>query len=404
VTAEAPARIVIIGAGQAGGWAAKTLRDEGFEGDITLVGAEPHPPHARPPLSKAVLAGTADPAVTHLFKPALFQGLRVDWRARAEAVSIDRARRKVDLRDGQAVPYDRLLVCTGGHARTLDVAGAREAGVFTLRSIDDAIALRAALQPGRALLVIGGGWIGLEVAATARKLRLEVRVQEALPRLCARVLPPALSEVLRALHERNGVAVSCGTTVDRFARRSDGRVAALLADGTEAIGDVVVAGIGLVPNDALARQCGLACDRGILVDASCATSDPCVFAAGDVTVMPGGMRLESWQNAQDQGIAAARAMLGRPVRYEPLPRFWSEQHDTMIQILGLPGPDDDVVFRGDVAASRFVAFTLEGGRVRSAVAFNAARDLRAARALIEQRAIVDRAALADATQDLPKLA
>jgi 3-phenylpropionate/trans-cinnamate dioxygenase ferredoxin reductase subunit len=295
-----------------------------------------------------------------------------------------------------------LLICTGGRARMLDIAGAQEAGVRTLRSIDDALALRTALLPGRKLLVIGGGWIGLEVAATARKLGVDVHVIEALPRLCARVLPPALSDLLHALHERNGVAISCGTTVTRLQRRPDGRVLAV-GDGIEVVGDTAIAGIGLVPNDALARECGLECDRGIVVDASCATSDPRIFAAGDVTVMPGGVRLESWQNAQDQGIAAARAALGLAVRYQPLPKFWSEQHDTMIQILGLPGVDDEIVFRGDVAANRFVAFALRNGRLQAAVGLNAARDLRAARALIEQRASVDPAALTDPTRDLAKL-
>jgi 3-phenylpropionate/trans-cinnamate dioxygenase ferredoxin reductase subunit len=251
--------------------------------------------------------------------------------------------------------------------------------------------------------VIGGGWIGLEVAATARKLGLEVRLLEALPRLCARVLPAALSDVLLALHERHGVTVTCGASVARFERGPDGRITATLGDGTSVSGDAAIAGIGLVPNDALARDCGLACDRGILVNASCGTSDPHVFAAGDVAVMAGGMRLESWQNAQDQGIAAARAMLGHAVRYEPLPKFWSEQYDTMIQILGLPGVDDDIVFRGDVTANRFVAFTLNGGRVQSAVAFNAARELRAARALVERRTAVDAAALADPGTDLSKI-
>ena len=403
MTSEGLSRIVIIGAGQAGGWAAKTLRDEGFRGEITLIGEEPHPPHARPPLSKSVLSGAAEPAVTHLFKPALFEGLRVDWRASTAAVSIDRTRQEVRLSDGETVLYDRLLICTGGRARLLDVPGARGARVCTLRSIEDAVALRAALQPGRMLLVIGGGWIGLEVAATARKLGLAARVLEALPRLCARVLPPALSGALRALHERNGVTVSCGTTVTRFERGSDGRVVAILGDGTSVTGDVAIAGIGLVPNDALASACGLACDRGVLVDASCTTCDPHIFAAGDVTVMAGGIRLESWQNAQDQGIAAARAMLGLSVRYEPLPKFWSEQYDTMIQMLGLPGVDDDIVFRGDAAANRFLALTLRGGRVQAAVAFNAARDLRAARSMVENHATVDRASLADTTMDLAKL-
>ena len=399
MTDAAPRRIVIIGAGQAGGWAAKTLRDEGFTGEITLIGDEAHPPHARPPLSKAVLAGTADALTTHLFKRPLFDGLRIDWRANASATAIDRARREVRLADGDAVPYDRLLMCTGGRARALDVPGAREAGVRTLRTIDDAIAMREELQPGRSLLVVGGGWIGLEVAATARKLGLHVQVLEALPRLCARVLPPRVCDVVRALHERNGVTIACDTTLSGFERRADGRIDAVLADGVRVAGDAVLAGIGLAPNDTLARASGLACDRGILVDARCATSDPDIFAAGDVAVMKGGMRLESWQNAQDQGIAAARAALDLPVCYEPLPKFWSQQYDTMIQMLGMPGAGDDVVFRGDVASGRFLVFTLSQGRVRSGIAFNAPRELRAARSLIESQVTVDPALLADASWD-----
>jgi thioredoxin reductase len=268
VSPGGPARIVIIGAGHAGGWAAKTLRDEGFTGEITLIGDEPHPPHARPPLSKAVLSGAAEPPVTHLFKPALFHGLRIDWRASAVAVAIDRERQEVRLRDGETVPYDRLLICTGGRARMLDVTGAQEAGVRTLRSIDDALMLRGALLPGRTLLVIGGGWIGLEVAATARKLGVDVHVVEALPRLCARVLPPALSEVLHALHERNGVAISCGMTVTRLQRQPDGRVLAV-GDAVEIRGPVggwfvwrqaepapvllVAGGSGIVPLMAMVR-------------------------------------------------------------------------------------------------------------------------------------------------------
>jgi 3-phenylpropionate/trans-cinnamate dioxygenase ferredoxin reductase subunit len=209
------------------------------------------------------------------------------------------------------------------------------------------------------------------------------------------VLPPVVSEALRALHELHGVTIACAATVSAFEGCSDGRIEAVLSDGTRRSADLAVAGIGMVANDGLARECGLACDRGIVVDASCATSDPHVFAAGDVAVMANELRLESWQNAQDQGIAAARAALGRAVRYQPLPKFWSQQYDTMIQILGLPGSEDDVVLRGDVAGNRFVAFTLRDGRISSGIAFNAPRELRAARTLIESQAQVDPALLAD---------
>jgi 3-phenylpropionate/trans-cinnamate dioxygenase ferredoxin reductase subunit len=401
-------RIVILGAGQAGGWAAKTLRDAGFSGHITLIGEESHPPHERPPLSKAVLAGTAGPASTHLFKPALFEGLRLDWRFGSRAVAIDRALQMVELADGGRVSYDRLIICTGGRSRKLEVPGAGDAPIHTLRSINDSLALHAVLRASRRLLVVGGGWIGLEVAATARTLGIEVHILEAMPRLCARVLPPALSDLLSALHERHGVTISRGVTVVHLERRNDGTTLATLDDGVKAVADCIVAGVGLVPNDELAQAAGLAWDRGVVVDRRCATSDPRIFAAGDVAVAPnahaeGIVRLESWQNAQDQGIAAARAALGQDVCYDPLPRFWSDQYGTNIQILGWPRSSHNIVIRGDIASNHFLAFAMDAGRIRAAVGFNAARELRAARKLVESQAAIDADTLSDTTRDLTKM-
>lgn len=402
-------RIVIVGAGQAGGWAAKALRDAGFAGALTLVGDEPHPPHERPPLSKAVLAGKADAASTHLFKPALLAGLALDWRAQTVATGIHRALQRVEIQGGDPIPYDRLLLCTGGRARMFDAPGAREHSIHVLRTLGDSKRLGAALQAARRVLVIGGGWIGLEVAATARSMGREVTVVETAPRLCARVVPPAVSALLLDMHARRGVSLRTGVGVARLEPALGGGTNAVLSDGTSVVADCLVAGVGLVPNDELARAAGLACDGGILVDARCATSDPRIFAAGDVAVGPnthaaGTVRLESWQNAQDQGIAAARAALGMEVHYDPVPRFWSDQYDTNLQILGWPRATDDVVVRGDVAQGRFLVLTLEGGRLHSAFSFNAARELRVLRKLIEVRAAVDPLRLADSSQDLATIA
>ena len=390
-------RIVVIGAGQAGGWAAKTLRAEGFPGSITLVGAEVHAPHERPPLSKAFLRDDVDPASTHLFKPALFSTLALDWRWGVSAKAIYRSDRYVELDSGEQLPYDRLILCTGGRARMLACPGADDDNVHVLRSIEDAQRLRRKLAVARDVVVVGGGWIGLEVAAAAATKGATVHVVEVATRVCARVLPAHVSALLQHMHESRGVRFSLGRAVVSLGR-SGGRSVVTLDDGATIEADCVVAGIGLVPNDELARAAGLACSGGIIVDTHCVTADPAIFAAGDVAVAPnrcarGPVRLESWQNAQDQGIAAARAALGLGVAYDPIPKFWSDQYDTNVQILGWPSGVADAVVRGDAASGRFLVFAMDGSRIRAVIAFNAGRELRPARALIDID--VDVARLAD---------
>ncbi|MBS0452267.1 MAG: FAD-dependent oxidoreductase [Proteobacteria bacterium] len=399
--------IVIVGAGQAGGWAAQTLRSEGFAGRVVLVGDEPHRPYERPPLSKAVLAGEAPEGSTALMKPEAFDKLHIDWRADTAVSAIDRAARQVRLQAGDAIGYDKLILCTGGRARRLDIPGADLPGVFTLRSIADARSLGAALLPGKRLLVVGGGWIGLEVAATARRKGMEVTVVEAAARLCERTVPPEISDHLLELHTAHGVQVLLGTGIESFAALPQG-LSAVLGNGQRLDCSAALVGVGMVPNDGLARAAGLQCDGGVWVDAQCRSSDPDILAAGDVAAWHGQwagrrMRLESWQNAQEQGIAAARSALGMAVNHQPLPWFWSDQYDVNLQIFGMPAPGHERVLRGDPASGSFVLFFLEQGKVVAALGPNAAKDLRFARRLIERGTHVDAQKLADLQIPLAKL-
>jgi 3-phenylpropionate/trans-cinnamate dioxygenase ferredoxin reductase subunit len=400
--------IVIVGGGQAGGWAAKTLRAEGYGGRIVLVGDEPHPPHERPPLSKAVLAGSAGPDVCHLFKPDAFAELALECEPGERALAIDRAAHTVLTDRNRRLHYDRLILTTGSRVRKLALPGADLPGVFYLRTIADALALRDRLTTDARLLVVGGGWIGLEAAATARKRGAFVTVLEAADRLCARAAPPELSEFLLRLHAAHGVEVRLGAGLESLRSGQGGGIVASLADGTELGAAAVLFGVGIVPNVELARDAGLEVRNGIVVDDQGRTSDPDIFAAGDVTDQPGArlgrrVRLESWQNAQDQAIVAAKAALGRDARHDPLPWFWSDQYETNIQILGLPERWPEAVRRGDPASANFSLFYLRDGAIEAVVSVNAPRDLRAARRLIEQRKQVRAADLADPAVNLQKL-
>jgi 3-phenylpropionate/trans-cinnamate dioxygenase ferredoxin reductase subunit len=361
---------VIVGAGQAGGRAAKTLRTAGYTGRIVMIGEEPHPPHERPPLSKAVLAGEAAPESTHLFSEGELARLGLECCYGTRAVSIDRAAKSVVLDLGEAIVYEKLILCTGSRVRRLQLPGADSPNVLYLRTIEDSMALRSRLGERGHLVVIGGGWIGLEVAATARKLGVTVSVLEALDRVCARTVPPEVSQHLQALHERNGVSLRLG-------------------QGVHAVDDeLVVVGIGVVPNVELAQAAGLAVDNGIVVDECGRSSDPHIFAAGDCANVPLAclgrrVRLESWANAQEQAVVAAKAALGQDVRYDELPWFWSDQYDLNLQILGLPARWTEPVVRGNPAGGSGSYFYLEGDRIVGIVSFNAPRDLRAAKRLAQ---------------------
>ncbi|WP_425307581.1 FAD-dependent oxidoreductase [Ammonicoccus fulvus] len=400
------AQIVIIGAGQAGGWAAATLRAEGYAGTIVLIGDEPHPPYERPPLSKAVLKGEAAPEHTHLMPADKFEALGLDFRPGTTVTAIDRDAREVVLGDGDRVGYDKLLLCTGGTARALPVPGGDLEGVLTLRTLADAEQLKSRLVDGARIVVVGGGWIGLEVAATARQAGAEVTVVEAMPRLCQRSVPEVISDYLLRLHEGHGVKVLLESGVEAITREGD-TLRVELADGTTLPADTVVAGIGLVPHTGLAEEAGLDVDRGVLVGPDCRTSDPDIFAAGDVAVADnpwhgGPIRLESWQNAQDQGIAAAKNAMGSEARHEPLPWFWSDQYDVNLQIYGIAKPEHTVVVRGTPDDGNFLVFFLDGDKMVSSMGPNGGRDLRMTKRIIERGISVDATALADPGTPLPK--
>lgn len=401
--------IVVIGAGQAGGWAARTLRDRGHDGRIVLVGRECRPPYERPPLSKGILDGVTAPEAATIFAKSVLEQLTIEWRAPVECLSIDRGNRCVLLSDGSTIAYDKLILCTGGRARPLSLPGGNLPGVFQLRSMEDALAIAARLEPGKRLVAVGGGWIGLEVAATANMRGLDVTIIEADARLCARTVPPPASSYLLSLHEQHRTQVLLGCNIERIEPDSAGGLVVALKDGRVLPADIIVVGIGLLPNDELARDAGLECRGGIIVDTQCRTSDERIFAAGDVTLAYNHwhdrrLRLESWQNAQDQGIAAAKAALGMNIQYDPLPRFWSDQYGIRIQMLGCPNSERGIlIVRQGRAAGHFMVFCVDSSRLLGAFSVNAASDLREARRILMSGRPVAPAALADPTFDLADL-
>jgi len=392
---------VVIGAGQAGGWGARTLRDSGFEGRIVLVGDEPHLPYERPPLSKSALLGESEVEDAFFWPREEYETLNIELRLGVSATAIDRAAHRVTLSDGETLVYDRLLLATGARPRLLDAPGADLAGVHYLRAIADTLAIRKDMAAGGGpALVVGGGWIGLEVAAALRKQDRPVVVAEFTDRLCGRAVTPAFSDWLLALHRGHGVDVRLNTAVERFEGDGGRLVRAVLSDGETVDCALAVVGIGVVPNSELAEAAGLAVDNGVVVDDQGRTSDPDIFAAGDLTNHPNPLlgrrvRLESWENAQNQAIAAAKAMLDQGAPYAEIPWFWSDQYDVNLQLIGLPEGWDSEVTRGDPAEGAFVTFYLKDGRIDGAVAVNNGRDLRFARRLMQRGTQVSPEELAD---------
>lgn len=383
--------IVIIGAGQAGGWVAKTLRDQKFAGKIVLLGDEQHPPYERPPLSKDVLLGSRSPESTYLWPFNKLAELDIDLMLGCRATSIDRINKVVTLSNGQVLAYDRLMLTTGSRVRKLGTSGATLPGIHYMRGINDTLAISQSLVPGSRLLVVGGGWIGLEIAAAARQRSVDVILVEASGQLCSRVLPLDLARYLQRLHEYRGVRTLLETTVTRF-RGKEHVEFAELSDGNQIAADTVVIGIGVVPNAEIASDAGLETNNGIVVNVFGRTSDDSIYAAGDVANQPDGLggrvRLESWSNAQNQAIAAAKAMLAADSPYQDVPYFWSDQYETKLQILGLFADYNEVVVRGD-QDSRFISFYMKGNKIAAVAVVNRPQDVAVARRLMQKDIAVD---------------
>lgn len=393
------ARVVIVGAGQAGAQVAFSLRQWGYGGGIVLVGDEPSPPYERPPLSKDFLKGELAEDKLYFKTAAWYADNRIELRVGQRVAAVDRARGVVRLEDGAELAWHVLVLATGSVPRKLPVPGADLAGVFELRTIADTHALRPCLKPGARLVVVGAGYIGLEVAAVARTLGLEVTVLEAESRVLARVAGPVVSEFFEAEHRRHGVDLRCGAKLRAF--EGEGRLeAALLADGTRIPCDAAVVGVGITPCDGLARDCGIECDDGIVVDRDARTSVARVFAVGDCATRPlvhygRRGRLESVHNAIEQGKLAAAAILGRDRPAEDVPWFWSDQYDLKLQIAGLSHGHDRIVVRGDPASRRFAAFYLQSGRLIAVDAIGSPMEFMASRQLIARAAAPDAARLGD---------
>ncbi|CCV10001.1 FAD-dependent pyridine nucleotide-disulphide oxidoreductase [Mesorhizobium sp. STM 4661] len=404
------AGMVIIGAGECGGRAALTLRDLSFDGPVTLIGDEPHLPYERPPLSKEAMTGEA-PAIKAIASDEMLAERSIRHIHSVQAVAIDRAARSVRLSDGSTLPYDKLLLATGSLPRRLPMPGLGPRCVY-LRTFNDALAIRAHLGAGKRIAIVGGGFIGLELAAAARKLGASVTVIEAQPRILMRGVPAEIAEVIHQAHEAEGVNILCGEGIATIAD-DGGEVRIALVGGRVIVADLAVIGIGAVPVTALAAEAELAIDNGIAVDAELRTSAPDIFAAGDCCSFPlavyGGrrVRLEAWRNAQEQGALAARNMLGAGEAHAAVPWFWSDQYGLTLQISGLSDEGRSTV-RRDLDDGAFILFHLaEDGRLVAASGIGpgnaVARDIRLAEMLIARRAKPAPEALGSQTVKLKSL-
>lgn len=392
-------KVVIVGAGHAGGSAAALLRTAAHEGEIVLVGEEPAPPYQRPPLSKAWLKGEADLESLLLRPESYYAEQNITLKTGVTAVSIDRAARSVTFSDGSTETYDALILATGSTGRRLPIPGADRPELIELRTMADAERLQAQLGPGRRLVIVGGGYVGLEAAASARSLGCEVVLLERLDRVLKRVASEPLSTFFTERHRAAGVDIRVNADVSAF---EDGGVR--LADGELIPADVILVGVGALANDGLARAAGLECDPagsgGIVVDETARTSDPNIYAVGDVTLRPVPvhgltLRLESVPNALEQARQAAHAIVDRPQVAPEVPWFWSDQYEVKLQIAGLPMEGDRMVVRGDPASGRFGVFHLSGDRIVCVEAVSAPPEFMAGKQLIQKRTPVDVAKLVD---------
>lgn len=400
--------VVILGAGQAGAQAAYSLRQGGFDGAIDLVGAEAEAPYQRPPLSKAFLLGTMS-AERLLLRPRdWYAAHAVTLHLSRSATAIDRRARRVRLDDGGDLAFDRLIIATGSRPRPLPVPGSELAGVLDLRSIADVERLRPLLVTGARVAIVGAGYIGLEVAAVLRSLGHAVTVLEQADRVLARVTSPVMSAFYTAEHRARGVAILTSVCVEAIVGRDGAVTGVRLSDGRVIDADIVLSGIGILPNDMLARDAGLDCGHGIVVDDDARTSDPAIFAAGDCTSRPlvhygRHGRLESVHNAIEQGKLAAAAILGQPRPALECPWFWSDQYDLKLQIAGLSHGHDRTVMRGDQAARKFAVFYYAGRQLLAVDAVNSAPEYIVAKRALEAGGTLDPDLVADQSLSMKEI-
>jgi 3-phenylpropionate/trans-cinnamate dioxygenase ferredoxin reductase component len=402
---------VIVGAGQAASEAAVALRQKGYAGRLLMFGDEAYPPYQRPPLSKAYLSGQAELQALNLKPATAYEKLGIEIRTHVRVEQLDAKARRVSLSDGTTQGYDRLILATGGRPRPLSVAGTRcghPSNLHYLRTIDDVNRIRQQLVPHFRLAIIGGGYVGLEVAAIATRLHVRVTVLEALPRVLARVTAPELSAFYEKVHREAGVEIHTSTQVERLELDPSGDAvkAIVCADGRVLPVDLVIVGIGLLPNVELAEQAGLAIENGIAVDESGQTSEPNIFAIGDCSSRPSSLygrriRLESVPNALEQARALAAVLCGLPCPAESPPWFWSDQYELKLQMVGLSRGYDTLVLRGDPSSRSFIAFYMKERRIIAADAVNSPAAFMFAKRIVGRQPLVDDvAALADVTVPL----
>lgn len=404
-----PSRIVIVGAGQAATQAATSLRAGGYDGHLVLLGNEGLLPYQRPPLSKAYLSGAMGLDRVVLKPMEAWIEDKVDVHLDAEVAALDRQAKSVTTRDGQTIGYDALILATGSRVRALACPGADLRGVHYLRSIADADGLGQDMQPGKRLVVIGGGYIGLEVAAVARKAGLEVVILEAAPRVLARVAPPVISDFFQTLHHDAGVTILTDVKVTAI-EGADCVAGVALADGRTIPADLVLVGIGIIPNAELARAAGLKAEDGIETDVDARTSDPAIFAIGDCASRPlvhygqRRGRLESVHNALEQAKLAAAAIMGLPRPVEETPWFWSDQYDIKLQIAGLSTGAAHSVVRGDPSQKRFAVFHLDAdNRLLAVDAINAPPEFIVGKQVIARHGQLAPARLADMSVSMKEI-
>lgn len=402
-------RIVIVGAGQAAAQAAQSLRQGGYKGQLTIVGDEVALPYQRPPLSKAYMKGEMAEERLYFRPASWYEDNQIEVMLGARAISLNRDQRIVQLEHGSQLVYDALILATGSRPRKLPCLGADLEGVHDLRTLSDVERIRPQMVAGRRMVIIGAGYIGLEAAAVARQMDLEVTVLEMAPRVLARVTSPVMSDFYTAEHTAKGVRILTNAQLSHLEGK-DGRIeAAILSDGTKLPADIVLVGIGILPNEELARDAGIVCSNGIVTDQDARTSDPRIFAAGDCTTRPlvhynRTGRLESVHNAIEQGKLAAAAILGLPRPAEDCPWFWSDQYDLKLQIAGLSTGYDEIILRGDPAQRKFAAFYLKEGVLIAVDAVNSPPEFLASKKLIMTGARIDPARLSDTSIPMKDIA